>query len=61
MPGATGAASPSNQNININMGGAKPPEEDMSRKMPLPTEPLFAFPPDLGTRFFICYWLCLSN
>ena len=49
MPGAAGAAAPSNQNININMGGAKPPEEDMSRKMPLPTEPLFAFPPDLGT------------
>ena len=52
MPGATGAtgvAAPSNQNININMGGAKPPEEDMSRKMPLPTEALFAFPPDLGT------------
>jgi hypothetical protein len=49
MPGATGAAAPSSQNININMGGAKPPEEDMSRKMPLPTEPLFAFPQELGT------------
>jgi hypothetical protein len=48
MPGNAGAAAPANQNININMGGAKPPEEDMSRKMPLPSEPLFAFPPDLG-------------
>ena len=46
--GAAGAAVPANQNININLGGAKPPEEDMSRKMPLPTEPLFVFPPDLG-------------
>ena len=46
--GAAGAAAPANQNININLGGAKPPEEDMSRKMPLPTEPLFVFPPDLG-------------
>lgn len=49
IPGAAGGAAPSSQNININMGGAKPPEEDMSRKMPLPTEPLFAFPQELGT------------
>ena len=35
-------------NININMGGAKPPEEDMSRKYPLPTEPMFVFPPEFG-------------
>ena len=41
-----GAGTP---NININMGGAKPPEEDMSRKFPLPTEPLFVFPPEFGT------------
>jgi hypothetical protein len=49
MPGAAGSGSAASQNISINMGGAKPPEEDMSRKMPLPTEPLFAFPPELGT------------
>lgn len=34
-------------NININMGGPKP-EEDMSRKYPLPSEPMFAFPPEFG-------------
>ena len=44
MPGATGTP-----NININMGGPKPPEEDMSRKYPLPTEPMFVFPPEFGT------------
>lgn len=44
MPGAT--ASP---NININMGGPKPPEEDMSRKYPLPTEPMFVLPAEFGT------------
>jgi hypothetical protein len=44
MPGAVVAP-----NISINMGGAKPPEEDMSRKLPLPSEPLFAFPPELGS------------
>ena len=49
MPGATGGAAASNQNININMGGAKQPEEDMSRKYPLPTEPMFVFPPEFGT------------
>ena len=43
MSGATGAP-----NININMGGVKPPEEDMSRKLPLPTEPMFVFPPEFG-------------
>ena len=43
MPAAGGAP-----NININMGGAKPPEEDMSRKYPLPTEPMFVFPPEFG-------------
>ena len=26
----------------------KTPEEDMSRKLPLPTEPMFVFPPELG-------------
>jgi len=36
-------------NININMGGVKQPEEDMSRKFPLPTEPMFVFPPEFGT------------
>lgn len=36
------------QNINLNMGGPKPPEEDMSRKLPLPTEPMFQFPPEYG-------------
>ena len=47
MPGAIGAGVASN--ININMGGPKPPEEDMSRKYPLPSEPLFEFPPELGS------------
>lgn len=42
MPGAPG------QNVNINLA-PPPPEVDMSRKMPLPTEPLFSFPPELGT------------
>ena len=45
-PGA--GAAPGAPNININMGGVKPPEEDMSRKLPLPTEPMFVFPPELG-------------
>ena len=44
MPPAT-----STPNINISMGGSKPPEEDMSRKYPLPTEPMFVFPPEFGT------------
>lgn len=39
---------PSAPNINFNMGGPKPPEEDMSRKLPLPNEPLFQFPPEYG-------------
>ena len=43
MPAASGAA-----NININLGGPKPPDEDMSRKYPLPTEPMFVFPPEFG-------------
>jgi len=47
MGGAPGAAAA--PNININMGGVKPPEEDMSRKYPLPTEPMFVFPPEFGT------------
>jgi hypothetical protein len=46
-PGAISGATGS-PNININMGGAKPPEEDMSRKYPLPSEPLFSFPPEYG-------------
>ena len=46
MPGQGAAqAAP---NISINMGGPKPPEEDMSRKYPLPTEALFVFPPEFG-------------
>ena len=48
MGGAPNAAG-ATPNININMGGAKPPEEDMSRKYPLPTEPMFVFPPEFGT------------
>jgi hypothetical protein len=48
LPGAAGTAATGSQNININMGGPKPPEEDMSRKMPLPSEPLFVFAPEYG-------------
>ena len=39
---------PGQQNINFNMGGPKPPEEDMSRKLPLPSEPMFQFPAEYG-------------
>ena len=46
-PGAMSAAT-GTPNININMGGVKPPEEDMSRKLPLPSEPMFVFPPEFG-------------
>ncbi len=42
MPGAPG------QNVSINLA-PPPPEVDMSRKMPLPTEPWFSFPPEFGT------------
>ena len=49
MAGATAPGATPAPNININMGGAKPPEEDMSRKYPLPTEPMFVFPPEFGT------------
>ena len=49
MAGAAGSGPAASQNISINMGGPKPPEEDMSRKMPLPTEPMFVFPPEFGT------------
>ncbi len=42
------ANSPTSVTSNINMGGAKLPDEDMSRKYPLPSEPMFAFPPAYG-------------
>jgi hypothetical protein len=45
VPTAPGATS-----FNINMGGVKPPDEDMSRKYPLPTEPMFLFPPEFGAQ-----------
>ena len=48
-PGMVAGMQPGTQNINLNMGGPKPPEEDMSRKMPLPSEPMFQFPPEYGT------------
>ena len=48
LPGAAGAAATVSPNISINMGGPKPPEEDMSRKMPLPSEPMFVFAPEYG-------------
>ncbi len=48
-PGMVAGMPTGAQNININMGGPKPPEEDMSRKMPLPSEPMFQFPPEYGT------------
>ena len=48
LPGAAGASATASPNININMGGPKLPEEDMSRKMPLPSEPLFVFAPEYG-------------
>ena len=48
-PGMVAGMPQGAQNINFNMGGPKPPEEDMSRKMPLPSEPLFQFPPEYGT------------
>ena len=47
-PGMVAGMPPGGQNINFNMGGPKPPEEDMSRKLPLPTEPMFQFPPEYG-------------
>ena len=47
-PGMVAGMQPGTQNINLNMGGPKPPEEDMSRKMPLPSEPMFQFPPEYG-------------
>lgn len=43
----TGPSAPT-QNININLGGPKLPAEDLSRKLPLPSEPLFGFAPELG-------------
>jgi len=48
-PGMMAGMPPGTQNINLNMGGPKPPEEDMSRKLPLPSEPMFQFPPEFGT------------
>jgi hypothetical protein len=48
LPGTGGTAAIASQNINIDVGGAKLTEEEMSRKMPLPTEPLFVFPPEYG-------------
>lgn len=48
----TGAAAPAPaaaQNINISMGGAAP-VEDMSRKLPLDSEPKPVFPPDRGNQ-----------
>lgn len=46
LSGPGGAGAPG-QNVNINLA-PPPPEVDMSRKMPLPTEPWFSFPPELG-------------
>lgn len=48
MTGAAVALAPAGQGININTA-APLPEVDMSRKMPPPNEPLFSFPPELGT------------
>lgn len=48
MMGGTPAAMGGSSNVNINTTGTKPPEEDMSRKYPLSSEPLFVFPPELG-------------
>lgn len=48
MPGALGPSATASQNISMNVAGSKPTEEDMSRKMPLPTEPLFVFAPEFG-------------
>jgi hypothetical protein len=45
--GGAMAIAPGGQNVSINMA-PPPPEVDMSRKMPLPTEPWFSFPPELG-------------
>jgi len=47
-PGMVAGAPASAQNISINMPGAPIPVEDMSRKFPLPSEPLFQFPPEYG-------------
>ena len=47
-PGMVAGMPQGAQNINSYMGGPKPPEEDMSRKLPLPTEPMFQFPPEYG-------------
>ena len=47
-PVAGGGASAPVQNINVNIGSPKPPEEDLSRKLPLASEPLFAFPAEYG-------------
>jgi hypothetical protein len=43
------ASSPTSLTSNINMAGTKLPDEDMSRKYPLATEPMFSFPPANGT------------
>lgn len=38
------------QNINISMGAATPPVEDLSRKLPLDTEPKPVFPAERGKQ-----------
>ena len=44
------ASLPSNDKItNASTGSSKTSEDEMSRKMPLPSEPMFQFPPEYGT------------
>lgn len=49
QPAKVASLSSSDKITNASTGGAKTSEEDISRKMPLPSEPVFQFPPEYGT------------
>ncbi len=48
--GGAPAAAPAAQNINISLGASSPQPEDLSRKLPLDSEPKPVFPPERGKQ-----------
>ncbi len=48
--GAPAPAPAGGQSINISLGASGPPPEDLTRKLPLDSEPKPTFPPERGTQ-----------
>jgi hypothetical protein len=49
QPGKVASLPSSDKITNASTGSSKSSEDEMSRKMPLPSEPMFQFPPEYGT------------